>query len=213
MEGTFSDGAFTFHQTTDDSLVELRLEAAGTEASSSLAQASAKKKKKKAKRKSARAKKRPRVWGTARGKFRTKGRHGAATVRGTRWLTAERANGTFFRVTEGEILAESFVTGEQRLLRAGESWLAPRECPGKDRFWIRLGIPRRAVVERVRVTVRGKRARVRRVEGNRALIQLRDGPARHVSAKLRIRLADGRIVTGIRAYDTCSSMPGASAKP
>ena len=45
-----------------------------------------------------------RLWGRDRGgRFRTRGRHGSATVRGTRWLTEDRCDGTLFKVTEGAI--------------------------------------------------------------------------------------------------------------
>ena len=38
---------------------------------------------------SARKRKVRRLWGDGKGRFRTKGRHGAATVRGTKWLTQD----------------------------------------------------------------------------------------------------------------------------
>jgi uncharacterized delta-60 repeat protein len=40
-----------------------------------------------------------RLWGNGRGKFRTRGRYGAATVRGTKWLTDDRCDGTLVRVS------------------------------------------------------------------------------------------------------------------
>ena len=41
------------------------------------------------------------LWGDGKGKFRTKGRYAAATVRGTRWLTQDTCAGTLVRVTQG----------------------------------------------------------------------------------------------------------------
>ena len=46
------------------------------------------------------------VWGDGKGHFRTKGRYASATVRGTRWLTADRCDGTLMRVQRGVIARE-----------------------------------------------------------------------------------------------------------
>jgi hypothetical protein len=42
-----------------------------------------------------------RLWGSGHGRFRSRGRGGAATVRGTTWWLRDRCNGTQFGVTEG----------------------------------------------------------------------------------------------------------------
>ena len=68
---------------------------------------------------------RRRLRASARGRFRTRGRHSAATVRGTVWLTADRCDGT---LTPGDPRP----SGGARLpaargrssLRAGKSYLA-----------------------------------------------------------------------------------------
>jgi hypothetical protein len=45
-----------------------------------------------------------RLWGRDHhGRFRTRGRNGQATVRGTRWLTQDSCSGTLFKVTSGAI--------------------------------------------------------------------------------------------------------------
>ena len=49
-----------------------------------------------------------RLWGSARGRFRTRGRYGAATVRGTKWLTEDLCQGTFTSVSEGVVRASFF---------------------------------------------------------------------------------------------------------
>ena len=36
------------------------------------------------------------LWGKGHGRFRTRGRHGSATVRGTVWFTADLCSGTYF---------------------------------------------------------------------------------------------------------------------
>ena len=67
-----------------------------------------------------------RVWGNGRGRFRTKGRNSAATVRGTQWLTQERCDGTLTRVVRGIVDVRNDRTGKTVRLRAGDSYLAPR---------------------------------------------------------------------------------------
>jgi len=42
-----------------------------------------------------------RLWGSGHGKFRSRGRGGAATLRGTTWWWRDRCNGTQFGVTDG----------------------------------------------------------------------------------------------------------------
>jgi hypothetical protein len=65
-----------------------------------------------------------RLRSNARGRFRTRGRHSAATVRGTVWLTADRCDGTLTRVTRGRVAVRDFRRRRTILLRAGKSYLA-----------------------------------------------------------------------------------------
>jgi hypothetical protein len=65
-----------------------------------------------------------RLWGDAKGTFRTRGRHSAATVRGTIWLTEDRCDGTLTRVVRGKVAVEDFARGRTVLVRAGRSYLA-----------------------------------------------------------------------------------------
>ena len=58
------------------------------------------------------------LWGDGTGKFRTVGRFSAATLRGTKWLTDDRCNGTRTRVTKGSVLVRDFVKRRNVLLRA-----------------------------------------------------------------------------------------------
>lgn len=69
------------------------------------------------------------LWGVAKGQFRTKGRYASATVRGTKWLTADRCDGTLIRVAAGAVSVRDFVKHRSRTLRAGRHYLAraPRE--------------------------------------------------------------------------------------
>ena len=65
-----------------------------------------------------------RLWGDGKGKFRTQGRNSAATVRGTRWLTEERCDGTLTRVRRGIVVVKDARTGKFVRVRAGRSYLA-----------------------------------------------------------------------------------------
>ena len=47
--------------------------------------------------------KKRRLWGDGKGKFRTKGKHSAATVVGTKWLVEDRCDSTLTRVVRGKV--------------------------------------------------------------------------------------------------------------
>jgi hypothetical protein len=67
----------------------------------------------------------PRLWTEDRGgRFRTHGKNSVATVRGTRWLTAERCDGTLTRVTKGTVVVRDLATGRTVRVRAGQGYLA-----------------------------------------------------------------------------------------
>ena len=70
-----------------------------------------------------------RLWGSGRGRFSTRARYSAATVRGTRWLTQDRCDGTFTRVTQGVVSVQDFRLRRTRLVKAGQSYLA--RAPGR----------------------------------------------------------------------------------
>ncbi len=65
-----------------------------------------------------------RLFGNGKGRFRTTGRHSAATVRGTIWLTEERCDGTLTRVTRGIVSVRDFARKKTISVRAGNSYLA-----------------------------------------------------------------------------------------
>ena len=54
-----------------------------------------------------------RLWGDGKGRYRTRGRYSAATVRGTKWLTEDRCDGTLTRVARGEVEVEDFTQTER----------------------------------------------------------------------------------------------------
>jgi hypothetical protein len=65
-----------------------------------------------------------RLWGDGKGKFRTKGRYAAATVRGTRWLTQDSCAGTLIRVTQGSVTVRNNVLRRTVIVRKGKRYLA-----------------------------------------------------------------------------------------
>ena len=66
-----------------------------------------------------------RLWGHDRGgRFRTFGRHSQATVRGTRWLTADTCAGTLTFVRRGAVVVRDFARRRNVLVRAGHRYLA-----------------------------------------------------------------------------------------
>jgi hypothetical protein len=64
------------------------------------------------------------LWGNATGAFRTKGRYASATVRGTKWLTADRCDGTLIRVVTGAVTVRDLVKHRSRVLRGRHQYLA-----------------------------------------------------------------------------------------
>jgi streptogramin lyase len=64
------------------------------------------------------------LWGTSKGNFRTTGRYAVATVRGTKWLTADRCDGTLVRVTQGAIAVRDLVKRKTVVVRKGKSYFA-----------------------------------------------------------------------------------------
>jgi hypothetical protein len=65
-----------------------------------------------------------RLRGTARGRFRTRGRYSAATVRGTTWDTTDRCDGTLTRVGSGVVVVRDLRKRRNITLRTGKSYLA-----------------------------------------------------------------------------------------
>jgi hypothetical protein len=67
---------------------------------------------------------RRRLRANARGRFRTRGRHSAATVRGTIWEVQDRCDGTLTKVSRGRVAVRDFRRKKTILLRAGKRYLA-----------------------------------------------------------------------------------------
>ena len=74
----------------------------------------------------ARRKKKRRLWGNGTGRFRTKGKHSAATVVGTKWLVQDRCTSTLTRVVRGRVKVRDFVKDKTVIVRAGKRYVAKK---------------------------------------------------------------------------------------
>ncbi len=72
----------------------------------------------------AKKKKKRRLWGNGKGRFRTKGRHSAATVLGTKWLVEDRCTSTLTRVVRGRVSVRDFGRRKTVTVRAGKRYTA-----------------------------------------------------------------------------------------
>jgi hypothetical protein len=62
--------------------------------------------------------------GSGRGRFRTRGRYAAATVRGTKWVTEDDCDGTYIKVALGAVSVRDFPRRRTITVRARRSYLA-----------------------------------------------------------------------------------------
>jgi hypothetical protein len=74
----------------------------------------------------AKRKKKRRLWGDGKGRFRTKGKHSAATVVGTKWLVEDGCNSTLTRVARGRVSVRDFAKKKTVIVKAGKKYLARR---------------------------------------------------------------------------------------
>lgn len=113
QSAAFYDGAFTVTQNKASApITELTL--AGGDFSNCTAG-------KAAKGITAAASSRRRLWGRGRGRFRTRGRNGTATVRGTTWLTEDLCEGTMATARSGRVETNSTEFDLERQLEPGQS--------------------------------------------------------------------------------------------
>lgn len=132
QSGTFRGGAFTVRQMsaskgmTDIVLTggsfagcaKTRATARKAAAPTATAASAKKKRRTKAVRK---------LWASDEGgRFRTHGAESVTTVRGTSWLTEDRCDGTYTKVTDGAVDVRSKRTGKVTRVKAGRSLLVPR---------------------------------------------------------------------------------------
>ena len=71
-----------------------------------------------------------RLFGDAKGSFRTSGRNAAATVRGTRWGVQDRCDGTLVAVQRGRVEVRDKVKRKTIILRAGQARTSPGPAEG-----------------------------------------------------------------------------------
>ena len=64
------------------------------------------------------------LWGNGRGRFRTRGRWGSATVRGTVWQVEDTCGGTRTTVARGKVDVRDFGLNRRVTVRAGQAYLS-----------------------------------------------------------------------------------------
>ena len=106
---TFYDGVFRVAEQETQAPYVATLRLAGTSFDDACGEPTAGTARAAARRSSRRVR---RLWGNGKGRFRTRGRYSAATVRGTWWLTEDRCDGTVTRVRRGEVIVEDFTQTE-----------------------------------------------------------------------------------------------------
>jgi hypothetical protein len=72
----------------------------------------------------AKRKKKRRLWGDGSGKFKTEGKHSAATVVGTQWLVEDRCKSTTTRVVSGVVSVRDFAKRKTVRVNAGKKYVA-----------------------------------------------------------------------------------------
>jgi len=65
--------------------------------------------------------KKRKLFGSGKGKFRTRGQFGAATVRGTKWTTTDTCTSTTVKVTQGAVTFRDLVKRKNIVVRKGKS--------------------------------------------------------------------------------------------
>jgi Ca2+-binding RTX toxin-like protein len=115
QSAVFSEGRFVASQKRRQALVELRLEGGSFRSCRQRLPRQTQ---------AARHLSIRRLRGRARGRYRTRGRYSATTVRGTTWLVEERCEGTFTKVSSGTAIVRDHRRGRNIVLGAGESYLA-----------------------------------------------------------------------------------------
>jgi hypothetical protein len=72
-----------------------------------------------------------RLWGSGKGRFRTRGKYSAATVRGTQWLVEDSCRSTTTRVKRGVVTVRDFKRKKTIKLRAGDRYVARKNAGGR----------------------------------------------------------------------------------
>jgi hypothetical protein len=69
-------------------------------------------------------KKKRRLWGSGKGKFRTRGKNATASVRGTIWLTQDTCTTTLVHVKRGIVDVFDFAKNKHVFVKAGHTYIA-----------------------------------------------------------------------------------------
>ena len=69
-------------------------------------------------------KKKRRLWGSGKGKYRTRGKNATASVRGTIWLTQDTCTTTLVHVKRGVVDVLDFTKHKHVLVKAGHTYIA-----------------------------------------------------------------------------------------
>jgi hypothetical protein len=69
-------------------------------------------------------KKKRRLWGSGKGKYRTKGKNASASVRGTIWLTQDTCTTTLVHVKRGVVDVFDFAKNKHIFVKAGHTYIA-----------------------------------------------------------------------------------------
>ena len=194
QSGIFWDGIFTVFQGPTAALTELVL--ADLEEQEPDAKPKA--------RTSATRRRKSRLWGDAKGSFKTSGRNAAATVRGTRWLTEDVDEGTAVQVADGSVSVRDFVAGRTVEVSKGRRYVARDACESRRDFRVRLRVPVGMIVRSASVRLNGRPVRVRYVGGRlTAVVNLRGRPAGRQVLRITLVGTNGARVSGSRVYRTC----------
>lgn len=118
QSGEFYDGVFRVEQTRTSQLTVLRLVTPLACAPAARPRATPRAKGRKPRRRG--------LWGDGKGSFRTDGRYGTASVKGTRWYVEDRCDGTVVRVARGSIYVDDRVRRRSFVLRAGQQRFLPK---------------------------------------------------------------------------------------
>jgi hypothetical protein len=82
---------------------------------------------------------------------------------------------------------------------------AAKTCASRRSFAIRLRVPKDANVTQATVRVNGKQVAVRKGSRLRSTVDLRRLPKGRFTVSIELKLADGKVVKGSRAYRTCTA--------
>ena len=205
QSGTFWGGVFTPLQGTASPLTELVLADAPIARRATLRAAAVR---------AAPARRRSRLWGDAKGSFRTTGRNAVATVRGTRWLTEDDDAGTTVRVVSGVVRVRDLVAARTVDLRAGQRYVARDACESRRSFRIRLRVPVGVRVRTATVTANERRVPVRTRDGRlTALIDFRGRAEGAQLVRISLMTTRGVRLVGTRSYRTCAGRLAGGAAP